>query len=499
MKTNVIYLILFLLVTSCTNDTGNYDYISAEELLPIEITGMNEDATVVQGSQLQIDPQIEKMDDPSRYTYLWYTTEAQIAGALPTKKELSKEPKLDVKITLDAGSYLLNLIVLDEKKDIYKRKQIKLEVKASNISIGWYVLKDMNQQTDFDFVDPKGVVYSDVLAQAGNQLQGNAVAMSYQSSRYYHQVMSNTGVITQLTNQKVFHVLSTRDIRTFNAQNMGLFKKFDEQFYALPSQCMPQLVYSQGTDGNVFLINAGKLHSIDGMSFNIGKFCAPKVGEYSLFPVLAPANFSGDMLVFDTLKHTFYTTSSVGMTVDNVPDQVIGKETIHMRNMPYQMIAMTSGLSYISMAKQSFAIMKNTDDGSYRLAQIPYNTSNRISSFNPIPNNANLTHSNIIAATSSGNFLYFAINNQIYYYMNATGLDEKEKLLITLPQDEKVTFMLPILAKDMNVLAVLANTATSWKLYIYPVEAVGNPELVTKPLHVYTGKGAGKQLLYRDK
>lgn len=500
MKPIVIIInLLFFFLTSCVNDTGNYTYLSAEDVLPIDIIGLQEDLSVIQGERLQISPNIEKMDDPARYTYIWYVTEAQTAGALPIKRNIGNEKTLDVKINLDAGSYLLNFMVMDEKKDIYKRKQVKLEVRASNISTGWYVLKDQNNETDFDYIDSEGTIYADVLAKGGNQLKGKAVGMSYQSGRYYHNLVSNTGVITKLTNQKVFHVLSTEDIRTFNAQNMLLFKKYEEEFYSLPSVCNPQGVISQNTDGNVFLLNAGKLHSIYGMSPNIGKLSAAKVGEYSLFPSLIPINYFGDVLIFDILKHSFYTSSTAGTSVDFVNDQKVDTTTISLRNMPYEMINMFAGSADINNAKQAFALMKNTEDGTYRIAQIPYNSGKIFNSFNIVPNDAMITQSKVMASPSSGNFVYFAISNKIYYYMNATGLEEKEKLIMTIPENENVYFMIHIYTKKMNVLAVLANTASNWKLYLYPIESVGNPELITQPQSVFTGSGTGRFLIYRDK
>lgn len=501
MKKKILYTLLFCFAfASCVKDTGNYNYLNSEDVLPINIVGPKDDITVVQEGQLKISPEIENMDNENRYKYIWYTTEAQTAGALPVKTVLSTTKNLDAKIMLDAGSYFLNFMVIDEKLDLYKRKQVRLEVSASDITTGWYILKDNNNETDFDYINTLGEMNANILAKKGNQLKGKAVRLSYQSGRYYHTITSSTGVVTTLANQKAFHILSTQDIRTFNAQNMILFKKYEQEFYSSPATCQPQFILSESNGGDAYLLNSGKLYSIYGMSSNIGKFGAPKVGNYSLFPVLIPINYYGDVLVFDNLSNTFYTASAAGTSINLVDNQTIDGKVLSLKNMPYKMISMFAGSADInSSTRQAFALMKSTENGSFCLAQIPYQGSSIISSFNQIDANALITQSTVMAAPSSGNFVYFALKNKAYYYMNATGLDVKEKLLVTLPDNEEITYMNHVYTKDMNILAILSSTGTNWKLYLYPIQAVGNPELESAPQKVYSGTGVARYLTYRNK
>lgn len=480
-------------------DLGNYDYLPEEDILPVTIAGLENEIRISQGAQLQLSPILENMDDPGRYTYFWFATEAQTAGFLPVKRMLGISKELDVKITLDAGSYLLSFEVIDEKKDVYRRKRIKMEVVASDINTGWYVVKDKNNETDFDYINADGTLYPDVLAVSGNQLKGNAVGMAYQSGRYYHIIQGNAGEITQLNNQSVFHVLSTEDIRTFNAQNLSLFKTYKDEFYSLPDKCEPQCVFYPGSwwDGDVYLMNAGKLHSIYGMSYNVGKFSAAKVGDYSLFPIIFPLNFSADVLVFDTRSRTFYSSSTSGTSLDEIEDQEINGERIPLKNMPYSMVSMFTGKTS-NIQQQSFVLMKSVSDGSHRIAQVPFNGNSVFNNFNRVPDDALLLRSSVMTCASSGNFVYFAIDNTVYYYMNAVDLETKEKLLVTLPSDETVMTMKYAYVGETLVLGVLANTSTNWKLYLYPVESPGNPELKNEPIATYTGLGTGRYLMYRE-
>lgn len=503
MKKHYRYILAIVLVifTACVKDLGNYDYLPEKDILPVTIAGLENEIRISQGAQLQLSPSIENMDDPGRYTYFWFATEARTAGFLPVKRMLGTSIDLDVKITLDAGSYLLSFEVIDEKKDVYRQKRIKMEVVASDINLGWYVLKDKNNETDFDYISANGTLYPDVLAVSGNQLKGKAVGMVYQSGRYYHAIQDGTGETIMLNNQRVFHVLSTEDIRTFNAQNLSLFKTYKDEFYMLPDKCEPQCVFYPGNywDGDIYLMNAGKLHTIYGMSLNIGKFSAAKVGNYSLFPAIFLRNFSADALVFDTLSRTFYSSSTSGTSLDEIEDQEINGERMSMKNMPYLMVNMFTGKANI-VQQQSFVLMKSISDGSYRIGQMPFIAGGNtvFSNFNSVPDDALLVRSSVMTCASSGNFVYFAIDHAIYYYMNAVDLETKEKLLVTLPSDEAIVSMKYVNLGETTVLAVLSNTSTNWKLYLYPVEAPGNPELINEPMATYTGLGTGRYLMYRD-
>jgi hypothetical protein len=479
-------------------DLGNYDYLAENDVLPVDITGLDDAITIPLGSQLQLSPIIKNVENPERYTYIWFAIETQVSG-LPAKHILGTAKDLDVKILLDAGNYLLNFEVIDEKKDIYKRKQISMNIVASDINAGWYVLKDKNNETDFDYVNADGTLYPDVLAVSGNRLKGKAVCMAYQSGRYYHPVTGSMGETVVLNNQQAFHVMSDEDIRTFNARNLSLFKTYKDEFYLLPSKCELQCVFYPGSwwSGHIYIMNAGKLHAINGMSSNLGKFGAPKVGNYSLFPVILPFNYSSDVLVFDTKTHTFYASSTSGTSLNEIKDQQIGSEHVSLKNMPYSMVNMFTGKA-TNPQQQSFALMKNTSDGSYRIAQIPFSSDAVFSNFNKVPDDAMLVRSSVMACAASGNFVYFAIDNTVYYYMNAADLETKEKALVRLPSDETIMYMKYAHIGETPALAVLSNVSTNWKLYIYPIEAVGNPELKSEPSAIYTGQGTGRYLMYRE-
>lgn len=414
---------------------------------------------------------------------------------MPSKKILGTSPKLNAKISLDAGSYYLNFKVIDFKKDVYKRQQIDLTVVSSSLGPGWYVLKDINDSTDFDYISNNGVMYNDILAGGNKKLPGKAICMTYQSGGYYQTIQDTSGVIT-LANQKVFHILSTRDIFTINANTLALFKTFKDEFYST-STCNPQSIFFSSMLNDLYLINNNLLYSIYGMSANIGKFGAAKVGIYSLYKNMVPYDF-GDILVFDMKSHSFYSASSSGTSLDKISDFKDSSDSIiPLSNMNYTMLNMNSSPSGNNGGQQGYALLKSLDSETYRIAHITYNGSQIINSFNAIPPDSKIINADVIAVPGTGNFVYFAVGSQIYYYMNAPSLDKKEVLLTTLSSNEHVTDMKHIHSANFNYLAVLSTSNQHWKLYLFPIESVGNPEITAKPDKVYEGNGNGKFLIYR--
>ncbi len=505
-----------LIFASCIEDSGNYTYLSEKEVLPVVISGIDENITAKQGGQLKLLPNVSIAGDESRYTYRWYATDRISAGALPKKFEIGSSRNLDLTVNLPVGQYYLYYEIRDAEKDIYSRKRVVLLVVGSDVSYGWYILKDKNNVTDFDYINEDGEMTATVLTLGGNQLKGTARFMSNHSSRYVTTYIDETtGAVTKLSGQKALHVLSSEDFKTIDAQTMGLFKTFDEEFYTTPERCDPQYVFSFNTGGDAYVINAGQLHSIYGMSANIGKFAAPKAGDpeiapvVDLFPYAIITSTARAVLVFDKNSRTFMTGAVGGSGNDASLRPATSLQTnagnLSLVKMPYTMVTMCSSEpleTNLISTQQGYAIMKNMTDDTYRIAAVLYGGTGAtlLKSFNAIDAGSQLPHAPVVACAATGNFLYFGVGNKVSYYDNSPGLslEDKEKLLVTLPAGETVSAIKNVYNNSMNVMAVLANTGTHWKLYVYKIKAMGTPDLVTTPEATYTGEGNGRFIMYRS-
>ena len=492
--------LISLLAASCIDDKGNYEYEDANKVMPVTISGMR-DTSVIMGSVLRIVPEVQHAENGD-YVYSWFIMPSVTAGNLPRKTVLSNEIILDVPIKFDAGSYFLNFEVRDPKIDVYVRKQIRLNLTATDINTGWFILKDVGDETDFDYISRDGTLYvQDVLLNRalpeGSRPKGTAIQMNYQSQRYYQQVTDDEGKVTTLANQQVYHILSSHDIKTFNATTLVLFKNYEDQFYGvLPENCNPQGISMRGT-GDLYLLNDGKIYTIYGMVANVGKFGAPKPGFYTMFKDLFTTGSGA--LCFDIESSTFYhiTTSGSNVTPLNEESEGVANPIgVSPRNMPYTMLNLLKADATTSAS--GVAVMKSKSEEKYYFASINYaGAAYPFRSFDLIPAQSKMPLAKVKAGPYSGSFVWFADANNLYVYKNA-DVPDREPVLMTYPVGETISYITHLFASgSYNYLVVLTNNATGWKLYVYNIISEGNPEIIETPAFTSSGSGFGRFVIYR--
>jgi hypothetical protein len=479
-------------------DTGNYDYEDPAVTLPVTVSDLS-DRDIMRGETLAIAPDVTIAGDPSRYTFSWYVVERDYAGRLPKKIILSHTKDLNQPITLAVGSYQLNFMVADSIRDIYVRKQAILNVAATEVNAGWFILKDIDNETDFDYVkfsDNNTVFYPDVLLNPTNpdsRLKGKAVKIEYQSNRYSHSA-TQTGL-------SVYHILSEDDIRVYSAKDLSLLKNKEDIFYILPDNWRPQNV--RWSNMQLFLVNDGKMYITNTMMPNVGKVI-PQSGTYALHPDLL-SNNGGRVLGFDLNSRTFYgLEGSSGLTQ-------FQQGTPSTTNMDVTLVNILSGKNVnpsISDPIHGFAVMKSLTEEKYYLVGLNYSHTNAypiekiadVPVFDEIPAGSNFPTAAVKAAPWTGNFVYFANNNKLSVYKNASGLTgaDKEYQLHVFPADETVSYMINLYHTTFKYLAVLTNSAGgNWKLYVFDIPGAGNPEFNTTPRYTCQGTGTARHLTYR--
>lgn len=506
MKTKYILGMVFplFLWTACVKDLGNYDYIAEKEILPVTISGFN-DTTVVAGDVLNISPVLNDLDDESRYTHLWYVAFRITAGFAPQRDTLAQTRDLSALIKLEPDIYNLVYILQDPERDIYVKKSVVLTVAGIDIQNGLYVLKDLNDETDFDYIAIKdrkvlsnGVVVPDVLKTVSGeqQLKGKAVKMVYHPSRYCHEVTNPDGTVFLLQNQKALHILSTQDIKTFNANNLLLFKGYDEEFYEAPLECRPQNVNINGMN-DVFLLNAGKAHGLYVMSSNVGKF------GYECTLNEATCDLHDDMLTgiygtlcFDKQSRSFLSFTSAGATMDQITSK---PDAIPLQNMNVDLVSLIDRDESVLVSKDGYALMRSVEDqDQYYLASISSmgNTNYPFNSVDTIPKNKyKMPEANVFASKKGASCIYFSNNNILNVYI-ASGLEERETVLKEFPSDEKISYIRNVTESDNDLFFVVTNNSSGWKLYCF--EAIGHtPDINPEPIAVYSGTGNARYLMLR--
>lgn len=501
----IIGLVCFsIFYASCIDDKGNYNYESRTGLEGVEISGFN-DTIAFRHKILELKPQVKNLEDESRYSYFWYAYREPIGGGIiPQRDTIGTTKILSTEIKLAGGAYYLYFQIKDMERGVYVYKKIKFTVLETPIENGWYVLKDIDNETDFDYVSLNGEEYRDVLRNisgpnGNNQLAGKGVKIHYQPQSYYHQIIRDDGTAELMGNQMALHILSTEDMKTFNAKNLNLFKNYEDEFYGLPEKRSPQALVGASYSGDLYLINGGKLYSIYGMSQNFGKFSGAKVAttsQYDLFPSVLGG--WGDCWVFDNLSHSFWRCASSAVNFTYLPAE---EEKVSPINMNARMLNLMQ-LQDLMFTPEGYAVMQSqTDDEEYYLALCTPGNPYIFSSFDTIPAGARMPKAEVKAAPNTGTYIYYAYDNKLYAYKNLKGLDlgQKEVLVKELPAEEKISFIKSVDNPDSGKasVAILTNRATGWKMYLFELVGTGNPEIKPDPVKEFEGIGNARYLMLR--
>ncbi|WP_158582599.1 PKD-like family lipoprotein [Odoribacter sp. AF15-53] len=491
-------LALFQGTQSCIDDRGNYDYMDKDVLLPVTISGF-EDTTVVIRSTLNITPVLENMDDESRYIHLWYAAPSMTAGFAPQRDTLSLKKELSFDVTYESGTYNLVYELRDPKLDIYVRKQVLMTVQ-SDVSTGWYVMKEENGETDIDYIAMDGDKIENLITSFGQQrLKGKPIKMVYQSSRYTPSVQNPDGTTTNLVNKKAFHVFSDQDIKIFNADNMDLFYNYEDYFYEVPEKCQPQNCGIISTD--FYAINAGKVYSIYGMSSNSGMLGFAKPGMYEVHPDMVMSYYG--VMLFDKTTSTFYNTSSSGSSMNLFSEDANGG--ISPTNMDVDMIHMLP--RYESVPSTAFAVMRNKNRDECYVFDISYSMSDYpFVDIDTIPVHCEMPDAQVMGTSLYASCIYYAKKESdgdvLKVYKNVK-IDNRESELKRFPGEE-IVYIVNLTSsyntpedEKFNHLVVLTNSDSGWKLYRFNV--IGQtPEIEPEPVVVYSGTGKAGYVMLRN-
>lgn len=509
MKTiRIILSLSFICFTfSCINDLGNYNYISEDDLIPVTIADLK-DTTMTVGETLEIVPNISIKDDESLYSYLWYVIKPKNAGAISKRDTLGTDRNLSALIKIEPGEYKLYLEVRKNALDIYINKTCTLKVEANNFSLGWYVLKNVGDETDFDYIPIDGSpIIPDILrTQAGfeeyyngpakigdQQLKGKALKITWQSEKYSHFAENQDATYKPLYNQRVFHIVTDKEIKTFNANNLYQFKNFNDEFYEAPTADV-QNFESIDFIGDIYVLNAGKIHTINGNSLNAGKFTNPYTCIYSLNYKLHSNFFASyyGAIVFDTVSRSFFHVSTAAPYLNKIAEKAkSGLPSLF--NMEYDLVRIINKAAIIPAS--SYFLMKHVSNGKYFLANVESfgDPDYPFTSFREVSNKAKMLEADVFAAPLYASCVYFGKNNILSYYVDMQDTSLNEKVIMTFPADETIAF---INSPDPTVLLVLTNNASGWKLYGFPV--IGSTaDIVPEAKFIHSGKGEGRYVLDR--
>lgn len=159
----LIYILLSalaLLLCSCSQDKGNYEYIELNE--PV-ITGL-QDMSVLTFSELEISPQLGGTFPAEEYSFEWKVLDN--SGA-EEPVVIGNELALKYEVALAPGSYTLYFTMTQKSTGLFWQSSIVLAV-SSSVSEGWMVLCSDDGRARLDVVSTvTGEILTDILKDGG--------------------------------------------------------------------------------------------------------------------------------------------------------------------------------------------------------------------------------------------------------------------------------------------------------------------------------------------
>lgn len=483
--------ILLSVITACYDDNGNYEYLSYDEVMPVKIDTIKQ-VSVRANEKLIVTPKITN-DDPSKYTYMWF-----VISSSNKRDTLSRERDLSIDCNLGVDKYKLYFQVKDSLRDIYKMVQTDLIVAATDITNGWYVLKEQNGKTDIDYLSPSGTSKVDLLEKILNisPLEGKPLSMLYLANAYNHQIVNpSTGAVELLRDKSVYHILTDKSLLTLNANDLVVFKTLADQFYESPTKIAFQNLQCDGAK-NQYLMNDGHLHSLLNGA-GLGKFAFQYSGAYNFYPNMVTGYFN--TYFYDQKSKAFY-TSFYGDMPEDCPTYY-GKSKTAFADSSFVMTKLIPRTVYGSSSNYAYAIVKGGKKDKFYFSSFGFwnNYLYPSPTFKELPNNSELLSSTILVAPQSASVIYYAKSNELKMYK---VLSNSSEVLKTFASDETIGFIKNITGKNadnssFNDLVVITNSTSGYKVYRFPlVGSAGEINSSSKPF--MNGIGNAGFIMFRE-
>lgn len=295
-KATILLPILVLtMLFSCSEDDGNYSYLTDEEagVIKFDTVGVANrlvlNYNLTPGQRVEFEPNVSYAY-PERLRYRWYYLTltnyqyqpVQQGNSLvyPPADTIATTRKLDWTVDLKPGQYRFYLMAEDTitgMKGFYNPSNYTV-VASSGKQGGLYLLTERNGQTDLEVFTSSLMliyggdtcIYKHFSNTTGSLLEGKPKFIR--------------GTHTGKTSKDGYLVCTDKNLYRIAADGLTTMNDWSTMFYSAPEKFNPQdAFYANSCD---FLVNDGKLHVLYANKSNDRKFSAPIAGDYTAAPFL---------------------------------------------------------------------------------------------------------------------------------------------------------------------------------------------------------------------
>lgn len=501
MKKLLWIIALLPALIGCYEDKGNYDY---SDVQPIGVTGIDSVYVCNLSETLHIEPELTGNIPADAFDYMWMCYDKNDLKRKPDT--LSTEKHLRCQLNLPLSSYRLIFAWQNKTTKVTKFAYTNLTVQ-SGFSRGWYLLKNLDGNTELDlFADNKH--YNNIFtATYGKPIQGPPKHLGFTK---YTWLDEKTGDLTK--GNKCFTVLTDRAMNIVRIADMKTLASFSNLFFEDTPSCKPAFWFS-GSEENGF-VNDGKIYAYSERNGELGlsKFAYPKAGSYEISPVFTK-NATMSPLMFDLKSGKFCTTYKT-------PDKILVLEDDAQSKFKNEFSDYTpiyfgfldrgmweGGRMYAVLRhKTSHALIIVYIDSANLVYFEESFLKNRITKIQDISDSRAFSRATCFAQNRKFEMMYFSVKDKLFCYDLANNTEyeiRRENGQPAVPTGEEIVLMKHIVFDykdytDPNVkeyvdrLCIVTANGTSYKLYLFDTIAnkvKDNPE-------IHEGEGMPRQVFY---
>lgn len=492
-------LLVMMFVIGCIDDRGNYDYIPLSEVFPVKITGVDTSYDCLVGDVIRVTPVVSGIDGEKDLKYTWFVYRRGIAYS--DEDTLCHTKDLEWLVDCDVNNYRLLFEVRDTVRNLFVKKTSDLTVRTA-YSTGWFVLEDDGINTDLDLLKNGETTENLMTIFGSGRMEGKAIKIDFKA-RHPQEVENVDGTVSK-EYKKAFTVISEKDMRVYDAQNMAVLKYKNNCFYEMPVDLKPLNVATKTNSDEVNI--GGKFYLMS--SGNIGKFGYPLMGvdgteNYSIFE--EGILYSQYCYLWDEVSKSFvcaYTNNSRFNLLNEAKDGEVNYGAVSNTGCEMKRFRFRSyefQYKVIPATWNAYALWVN-QEGKYEILDLKFISTNYpIKGKYSLPVGSGLIEADAMEVHQTETKIFFSKENHLYEHLvnSNTDLAKRERVVYTFPAGEKVSCIRHIVTgknveEQMNRLVVLTNNGTEWKLYGFEfINGGGEFDMTVLPEKAMIGKGEG--------
>lgn len=487
---------LVLLLASCYDDKGNYDY---HEIGEITIAAVEDEYEVISYRDiLKIEPRVTSTDPNDVFEYYWTLDKKPLRDEDEKKIKLdtiSMEKNLNYAVELQQGFYNLTLYVRNQQTDFMVNKKVNLSV-MTPFSRGFYVLKELEGNSELDFHLSDTEKMENLLATRNNgAVKGKPVSLGMSFGYYY---LNETSPEIQKAN--TLNIFTEEDGLIVKVEDMSTVFTYKSMYYGEPPVGeKPYYMFSYGY-GIGYATSAGFYCNIQ-WGESSGGYGYPQVIDGNCSPSRYVISDGLSAYFFDEKNGRFLSCDWNGEINPYLDKGAEGEnKEFKPNNIGHKLIY----LGRCGVSKNAYAIFEDeTDPGKrylYTLTLNSHSTANPIEEVEVIDPALNLHKATMFTCNESDvNVIYSVVDNRIYAY-DPTQKKETEIKPEKLVSGEEITCITHRFWKQKNdaahnfsYLVIATHKDGKYKVYLYDLVGM---QTYGAPMYLFEGTGKAVKLQY---